>query len=220
MTRTHSQAVHFCGISRSSFVGVASNLTPSINSSQDSLHFSTNHYISSGAKRRYSEQLVTPFDRYSLRTFAAAVDPTTNLSVRIARLAVTSPLNSFEVRSHDADTTGPAPFLVLRSLKAMIKRSTISQMFTISLVIFNWFLTIGMIYTTGLVMFGMIEPNSAVALMPFSMMLAIPAVRSLYADLPCLATSFGALRIRQPISISSNSFYAQTRRASSCKCYS
>jgi len=39
-------------------------------------------------------------------------------------------------------------------------------------------------------MFGMIEPNSAVALMPFSMMLVIPAVRSLYADLPCLATSY------------------------------
>ena len=141
-----------------------------------------------------------PFDRYSLRSFAAAVDPTTNLSVYIAWFVVTTPLGSFEIVSCDTGTSEPTPYLVLRSLSAVIKRSTISRMFTLSLALFNWSLTIGMIYTTALVIFGKIEASSAVAFMPFSMMLTIPAVRGLYADPPSLAASFGTLCTPQLIS--------------------
>lgn len=136
-----------------------------------------------------------PFDRYSLRAFAAAIDPATNLSVYIARFVIATPLGSFEILSRDTDTSEPTPYLVLRSLSAVIKRSTISQMFTLSLALFNWLLTIGMIYTTALVIFGKIEASSTVAFMPFSMMLTIPAVRGLYVDLPSLAASFGTPRI-------------------------
>ena len=176
---------------------MVSTLTPYITNSQDAVRFNTEHHIGSGTKWGHSEQLVIPFDSYSLRAFAAAIDPTTNLSVYIAGFVVTTPLGSFEILSRDMDTSDPTPYLVLRSLSAVIKRSTISRMFTISLALFNWLLTIGMIYITTLVIFGKIEASSAVAFMPFSMMLTIPAVRGLYADPPSLAASFGMLRIRQ-----------------------
>ena len=179
-----------------SFTPMAPTLTPPVYSTQDAVRFNTDHRIGSGTKWGYSAQLVIPFDCYSLRAFVAAIDPATNLSVYIARFVVTVPLGSFEILSHDMDTDEPTPYLELRSLSAMIKRSTISRMITLSLVIFNWFLTIGMIHITTLVIFGKIEASSAVALMPFSMMLTIPAVRGLYADPPSLVASFGALRIR------------------------
>jgi len=153
---------------------------------------------------------VIPFDSYSLRSFAAAIDPTTNLSVYIAWFVVTTPLGSFEILSCDTGTIESTPYLVLRSLSAVIKRSTISRMFTLSLALFNWFLTIGMIYTTALVIFGKVEASSTVAFMPFSMMLTIPAVRGLYADPPSLAASFGTLRTPQSISPPFDPLYTDT----------
>jgi hypothetical protein len=195
---------------------MVSTPAPCIHSSQDAVRFNTEHRIGSGTKRGYSEQLVIPFDRYSLHAFVAAIDPTTNLSVDIAQFVVTAPLGGFEIVSPEMDTSKSTPYLVLRSLSAVIKRSKISQMFTLSLALFNWFLTIGMIYATILVIFGKIEANSTVAFMPFSMMLTIPVVRGLYADSPSLGASFGTLRIRQLVSSSFDSLYIQIRRASLC----
>lgn len=167
---------------------------PSIYSSQGAVRFSTEHRLGSGTKWGYSEQLVIPFDRYSFSAFAIAIDPATNLSVYITQFVVAAPLGSFEILSRDTDASEPTQYLVFRSLSAVIKRSMISRISTLSLALFNWFLTIGMIYVTALVMFGKIEASNAVAFMPFSMMLTVPAVRGLYVDTPSFTTSFGTLR--------------------------
>jgi len=78
---------------------------------------------------------------------------------------------------------------------AEIRRSTTAQMFTLSLALINWVLTIGSIYVTAIVVSGKMEPNNAVAALPFSMMLTIPGVRALCSDVPTLSPSLGTLRI-------------------------
>ena len=192
---------------------MAVTLTPSVYSSQSSVRFNTEHRISAGTRRDHGEQLVIPFDRYTLRAFAAAIDPATNLSVYISRFVIATPLGTFEILSHDMDTSEPTynpgnasitPYFVLRVLSAEIKRSTISRTFTISLALFNCLLTIGMVYVTVLVVLGEIEANNAVAFMPFSMMLTVPAVRALYAEPPSFAASLGRLRTRRPAPSSSD----------------
>jgi hypothetical protein len=141
-----------------------------------------------------------PFDRYTLRAFAAAIDPTTNRSVYIARFTVARPLGTFIILSHDVDASELAPIFKnshatsypgSRVLNAEIKRSTIARTFTLALALINWLLTIGSIYITALVASGKMEPNNAVAALPFSMMLTIPAVRAIYAEPSPLSMSLG-----------------------------
>jgi hypothetical protein len=109
------------------------------------------HRIGTRAKRRYDEQLMIPFDRYSLRAFVVAVDPATNHSVYIARFTIARPLGSFVILSHDADASDLAllfengratSYPGSRILNAEITRSTITQTFTLSLGFINWLLTI------------------------------------------------------------------------------
>jgi len=183
--------------------------------------FKTDHRIDAGAKRGHAEQLVIPFDSYTLRTLATAIDPTTNRSVRIARFTVASPVGSFVVLSHDTDASKSVlnekgslvSHVGSRVLNIEIRRSKISRVFTLSLTVLNWLLVIGSIYITALVSSGKMEASNGLALLPFSMLVTIPAVRSLYAEPPPLSTSFGALRIPQLIFPPSDSLTLQIQQA-------
>ena len=144
-----------------------------------------------------------PFDRYALRAFAIAIDPATNNSVYIARFVVASPLGNFVVLSHDIAASevagvsynGVTPHTGSRVLNVEIRRSTIVQIFTLSLALVNWMLTIGTVYVTTLIASGKMEANDAAAALPISMLLTIPGIRALYAESPNLTASLGTLPI-------------------------
>ena len=172
--------------------------------SRDVTCFQTDHRISAGTKRGYTEQLVIPFDRYTLRAFAIAIDPATNNSVYIARFMVASPLGNFVVVSHDiaaselanaSDNGRVTPHTESRVLSAEIRRSTIAQIFTLSLALVNWMLTIGTVYVTTLIASGKMEANDAAAALPISMLLTIPGIRALYTESPNLVASLGAFLV-------------------------
>lgn len=172
--------------------------------------FRTEHRISAGGKWGYAEQLVVPFDSYTLRVLATAINPATNQSVRIARFAVTSPVGSFAIISHDADATESihnpekervAPRAGSRMLNIEIKRSKIARTFILSLALLDWLLVFGTVYITALVTSGNMEASNGLALLPFSMLVTIPTIRALYAESPSLSTSIGTFRIPRQISL-------------------
>lgn len=194
--------------------------------SQDVVCFQTTHRIGTWTKRGYTEQLMVPFDRYSLRIFAAAIDPTTNNSVHISRFVVAIPLGSFIVISDDVDASKLAyipgngsstQYPGSRVLNAEIRRSAIAQTFMISLALINWLLTIGSVYITALVVSRKVEANHPVAALPFSMMLTIPAVRAIYVEPPPLSTSLGTFFIYRLIFSPFNPLNLQIQQVSSCR---
>lgn len=176
-------------------------------SSQDTVYFQTYHRFGAGTKRGYPEQLIIPFDRYTLHAFSAAIDPATNDSVYIAQFEVASSLGSFVILSRDVDASERpylsdngrvTPHTGSRVLNAEIKRSTIAQTFILSLALVNWLLTIGTVYVTTLVASGKMEANDVIAALPISMMLAIPEIRDLYTESPGLCTSLGTFHVPLP----------------------
>ena len=171
---------------------------------RDQLTFTTGHRIDGYGKWDSAQQLTAPFDRYSFRAFVFAIDPATNRSVSVVSFAVVDALGDFIVRSHGATVTskftydsgdGPATVEVeSRVLQAEIKRSAIVKAFTVCLFFVNWSLTVGSVYITVLVALGKLRVNSMVAGLPFSALLTVPAIRSLYSTSPPLGISIGAYR--------------------------
>jgi len=175
-----------------------------IHSTQGVVCFKTEHRIDPGTKRGYAEQLVVPFDSYTFRTSVTAIDPATNRSLSVVQFAVTSPVGSFVVLSHDADTSGstynpedspPASRAGSRVLNVEIKRSKISRAVILSLALLNWLLVVGSVYITALVTSGIMAASNGLALLPFSMLVTIPAVRALYAESPSLSASIGVFPV-------------------------
>jgi hypothetical protein len=78
-----------------------------------------------------------------------------------------------------------------RVLLAEIKQSAITKAFAICLFLINWSSTVGSVYITALVASRKLEADSAVAALPFSTLLTVPAVRSLYFSSPSLGISIG-----------------------------
>ena len=169
---------------------------------RDQPTFTIEHRIAGYGKWGSAERLMAPFDHYAFHAIAFAIDPTTNRSVRVATFAVTDTLGDFVVRSHDAAATskfaydsgdGPATMEIeSRVLQAKIKRSAIAKAFTSCLFFVNWSLTVGSVYITVLVALGRLRANSMIAGLPFSALLTIPAIRSLYSASPPLGISIGA----------------------------
>ena len=135
--------------------------------------------------------LMVPFEHYSFHAFTFAVDPITNDSVPITTFGIFDALGDFIIHSHDA--TGANNFtyesgdglvsveVESRILRAEIKRSVIAKAFAICLFLGNWAMTIGSVYTTALLASEKLEANSIITALPFSALLAIPTIRSLYS---------------------------------------
>ena len=176
-------------------------LTFHLYSIRDQLTFTMEHHIDRYGKWNPAEQLTVLFERYVFHAFAFAIDPTTNHSVHVAMFSVADTVGDFVVRSDD--TTATNQFIYdsgdgqetaeaeSRVLQAEIRRSAIAKAFVICLSFVNWSLAVGSVYITILVTLGRLETNSMVAALPFSALLTVPAVHSLYSTSPVLGISIG-----------------------------
>jgi len=167
--------------------------------------FTVEHQFDKCGKWNPSQDLVVPFEHYGFHASVFAIDPLTNSSVKIAMFGIADTLGDFVIRSYDvADTTEltyeSEDWLVTaevesRVLRAEIERSAIAKAFLICLFIGNWAVTVSSVYTTALVVFGKLEATSVIAALPFSALLAIPTIRSLYISSPPLGLSVGKPRL-------------------------
>lgn len=161
----------------------------------------TEHKFDKRGKRDPTKDLMVPFQHYSFNAIAFAIDPTTNHSVHIVTFDVLDTLGDFVIHSRDAADTDNFTYdsgsglvtmeVESRLLQAEIKLSAIAKAFVIWLCLANWALSVGSVYITALVAFRRLETNSVVAVLPFSALLAIPAVRSLYMNSPPFGTPIG-----------------------------
>ena len=167
--------------------------------------FITKHIFDEHGKWDPTEDLMVLFQHYSFNTFTFAIDPATNNSVRIATFDVLDVLGDFVIRSRDAADTIEFTYdpgngsvtteVESRLLLVEITRSAISKAFAMSMFFANWAVTVASVYITVLVAFGKLDANSVVAALPFSALLAIPTIRSLYVDSPPLRISIGQSRV-------------------------
>ena len=163
--------------------------------------FTMQHRFDKRGKRDPTKDLTVPFRHYTFNAFVFAIDPTTNRSVNIATFGILDILGDFVIRSHDAADTSEFTYdsgtglvtmeVESRLLWVDITRSTVAKAFAICMFLGNWTLAAGSVYTTILVAFGRLDANSVIAALPFSNLLTIPAIRSLYVDSPPLSISVG-----------------------------
>ena len=149
----------------------------------------------------FTQDLVVPFEHYCFHASVFAIDPLTNNSVQIAMFSILDTIGDFAIRSYDVADTMKFIYesgdgLVTTEveshvLRAEIERSVIAKAFLICLFIGNWAVTVSSVYTTALVVSGKLEANSIIAALPFSALLAIPTIRSLYINSPLLGFSIG-----------------------------
>ena len=163
--------------------------------------FTTQHRFSNHGKWDLTRDLMVPFQHYTFNTLVFAIDPVTNHSVRIVIFSVLDILGDFVIRSHNAEDTIEFTYdsgngtvtagVESRLLRVEITRSAVAKALAICMFLANWALAIGSVYITALVAFRRLEANSMVAALPFSALLTIPTIRSLYTDSPPLRTSIG-----------------------------
>jgi len=138
--------------------------------------------------------VLAPFDAYSLTAFAFVIEKATNTSVPILAFAVGDAPGDFVISSVETKTvsgytydsgTGPTTIGVHSSMVWIeARRSQIAQAFTMCLLLINWALTVGSIYIMLIVVFRRGGINEAVLLLPVTIILTIPTLRSLYAGSP------------------------------------
>jgi len=167
----------------------------------DPLKFTMDHQFNKHGKWDPTQDLMVPFEHYGFHTSAFAIDPLTNNSIQIATFCILDTLGDFDVRSYDATDTikfthESEDGLVTtevesRALRVEIERSAIAKVFVICLFLGNWAATVSSVYTTALVVVGKLEANSMIAALPFSALVVIPTIRSLYTSSPPLGSSVG-----------------------------
>jgi len=160
-----------------------------------------NHQLDKHGKWDATQDLMVPFEHYSFQASAFAIDPLTNNSVKIATFGILDTLGDFFIRSYDAvDTTKfthesedglVTTEVESRVLRAEIERSAIAKVLVICLFLGNWAATVSSVYTTVLVVFRKLEANSMIAALPFSALVVVPTIRSLYTSSPPLGSSVG-----------------------------
>jgi len=171
----------------------------------DPPRFAMDHQFDKHGKWDPTQDLMVPFERYGFHASAFAIDPLTNQSVQLAMFGIADALSDYIVRSYD--TVGTTKFtyesgdrlvtteVESRVLRAEIERSAIAKAFVICLFLGNWAATVGSVYTTALVVFGKLEANSMIAALPFSALVVIPTIRSLYISSSPLGFSVGKPRL-------------------------
>ena len=175
-----------------------------VHSVWDHLSFTTEHRIHEYNILDPSRQSKVSPAHYFFDTFAFVIEPTANHSVHIATLAVTGTVDDYVVHSHNAAATNLFTFspggdsvnaeVESRVLQVEIEPSAIALVNSISLFIVNWLAAVGSIYVTIMVTSGRLEKNNVAAAGPFSALVAIPTVRSLYVCSPALAGPIGESR--------------------------
>ena len=167
----------------------------------DSPKFVAEHRLGKHGKWDRTKDLMVPFQHYSFRALAFAIDPTTNRSVHVVMFGVLDILDGFVIRSHDVADRSKFTYdsenglvtteVESRLLQGEITQSATSKAFAFCLFLANWALAVGSVHITALVAFRKLKANSVIAVLPFSALLAIPAIRSLYIGSPPLRVSIG-----------------------------
>ena len=147
-----------------------------------------------------------PFDWYSPVAPVFVMEKATNECVSVPTLssdAGNGPEN-FVVSSTYVPTkssftydsgTGPNTVEVESSVvRVEARRSQLSQAFTLCLFIVNWALTVGSVYITLLALVGAGKMDSAVLLLPVTLVLTIPVLRGLYVGSPPFGIFIGECR--------------------------
>jgi len=136
---------------------------------------------------------MAPFDVYSLSVVMFMINKATNESVPIIAFTTGGAMDNFDISSIGAETTrnytydsgaGPTTINVdSKTVHIEAKRTRLVQAVTICLFLINWALTAASIYIVLLVVFGKEEMDDAVLLLPVTIILTIPTLRSLYPGL-------------------------------------
>ena len=152
----------------------------------------------------YLNTNMVPFEVYSLSVLVFAIEKGTNKSVPIVIVSAGQAPDNFHVSCVGMETTatytydsgtGPTTIGVdSQTVYIQVKRSRSAQALTMCLFLVNWALTTGSIYIVLLVVFGGEDVNEAVLLLPITVILTIPAPRSLYPGSPPFGIFIGKSR--------------------------
>ena len=88
------------------------------------------------------------------------------------------------------------------SIEVTVKRLTLSQAFTICLLIVNWALTSVSVWVMTVIYFKEEKPPDAVLLFPLTLVVTIPALRNLYVGSPPFGIFIGMSQILRPSDLS------------------
>ena len=146
-----------------------------------------------------------PFDWYISSVSMFVIEKATNKSVPVVAFAAGDGPENFVVSSVSEPTksnftydsgTGRTTVEVESSVVWVeARRSQLSQAFTLCLFIVNWALTVGSVYITLLALVGTAKMDPAVLLLPVTLVLTIPTLRSLYVGSPPFGIFIGEYRV-------------------------
>ena len=147
---------------------------------------------------------MAPFDAYSFDIFVFVIERGTNRSVPIATFAASEAPDNFIISSVDVEAasnytydsgTGTTTEEVDTRVASIVARRTLfARGLTMCFLLVNWALTIGSIYIMFTVVFRKGEIDPTVLLLPVTIILTIPALRSLYAGSPPFGIYIGRSR--------------------------
>lgn len=168
------------------------------------VYSATVYFPATRERHLFDQQLTAPFDDYILNAFVFAIDKATNESVHITRFATADPLNNFVTFSRDTETTNEFTYETgngtvtiqaeSRALEVRIHRSILAQAFTMCMLLVNWALTVGSLYITLVMLVKRERMSEAVLALPITVVLTIPAIRSLFIGSPPFGILLGKLR--------------------------
>jgi len=148
---------------------------------------------------------MAPFDTYLLNTLVFVIEKETNKSIPIVKLTAGQAPGNFGISSTEVKTasnytydsgTGPTTINVdSKIIRIEAKRSRFAQALTICLFLVSWTLATCSIYIVALVIFRREQMNDAVLLLPVTIALTIPTLRSLYPCSPPINISIGESRV-------------------------
>ena len=158
--------------------------------------FEVEHHI------QFFDSGFAPFDAYYFDVIGFVIEKATNKSVPILSFAAGEGPDNFHVSSHEHSTpsmytydpgTGPTTVEVdSHIVYVRTTRSLIAKVFTMCLLAINVALALGSTYVTFVVFIKRGEGvHDGVLLLPVTIILTIPALRSLYVGSPPLGIFFG-----------------------------
>ena len=112
------------------------------------------------------------------------IDKATGKPVHLTRFAAANPFSNYIAISGDEETTSKSSYETAngtaivdaesRALVAHISRSILAQAFTMCMLIVNWTLAVGTVYTTIAMLVREEKMNDAVLALPITVVLTIP----------------------------------------------
>ena len=135
-----------------------------------------------------------PFDAYSHSAMVFVIEKATNKSLPIFTSTTGEGVSGFVIQSteeqtetnwtQNSETVSTTVTVEASLIKITVKRSLLAQAFTVCLLITNSALAVGSAYVTLLAVVRREAVNDTVIFFPVTVVLTIPALRSLYPSSP------------------------------------